>query len=87
MGIYMVGSTIGYFIFLIIAVILGIVFAKSPAGWIIYGIVSALYLFAMISYQNNANIIGMKTTGGWTIYILLLVIGAIGIIIRRANSK
>lgn len=82
--VYTLGSLIGYFILLEVAVILAIVFGKHRFSWIIYG-AGALVTFISLAGNNSVYLatgLGRLMIPYWIFFIVLMVGGAVGITIR-----
>lgn len=84
LAFYMLGNLIGYFVVLEVAVILAIIFGKHRFSWIIYG-VGALLSFISLAGNNRTYLafgLGRMMIPYWIFFIVLMVGGAVGIIIR-----
>ena len=81
---YMLGNLIGYFIILEIAVVLSIILGKHRFAWIIYG-AGALLTFISLAGNNTKALesgLGRIMIPYWIFFIVLMVVGAVGIKIR-----
>lgn len=83
--LYNLMSCIGYFLIMIIFMIIAIVTAKGKGAWIWYVIGAILQLFSLLGNQKMAAINGTDTTMHWVVYFALLIITAI-IIVKRYNK-
>ena len=89
--VYFLGSALGYFIILIVATILGIIFAKKTAGWILFGTGAVVQLISLIGLQKQYSMYGglaakQLLRGYWITFIVILLIGGIAIASRRTKS-
>ena len=83
--LYDLMSCIGYFLIMIIFMIIAIVTAKSKGAWIWYAIGVVLQLLSLSGNQKTAVMNGTDTTMHWVIYFALLIITAI-LIVKRYNK-
>lgn len=88
---YAIGGVIGYFLIMLVFVVLGIIFAKRALGWILYVVGAVLQLISLLGmYRKYTYFYG--TTGAqamttyWIVYALILVAGGIIIAIRRSRA-
>ncbi|MCQ2406862.1 MAG: hypothetical protein MJ067_06595 [Oscillospiraceae bacterium] len=77
----------GYFLPMILGVILSIVFAKSKGGWIWLAIASALQFVSILGTAKRLALFGLSATSYWTTFTILLLIGVVGFAIRKENGK
>lgn len=80
---YLIGSLVGFFWFMIIFLVLAVVFAKSFARWILYGIGSGFTFLSLLGRQRSVSFFGGNIDNLWAIYIILLAVGAFLIVYRR----
>ncbi len=78
-------SCIGYFLIMIIFMIIAIVTAKGKGAWIWYAIGAILQLLSLAGNQKVAAMNGTDITMHWIIYFALLIITAI-LIVKRYNK-
>ena len=83
--LYDLMSCIGYFLFMIICMIIAIVTAKGKGAWIWYAIGAILQLISLSGNQKAAAMNGTDTTMHWIFYFALLIITA-PLIVKRHNK-
>lgn len=83
--LYQLMNCLGYFLIMIIFMVVAIVTAKSKAAWIWYAAGAVLQLVALIGNQIAANINGIDTTLRWIVYFGLLILTAI-LVVKRYNK-
>ena len=88
---YIIGQYVGYFAIMLIGTVLGIIFAKKAAGWILFLLGAGITLLSLIGTQKQMNALsswGFKTssTTYWIIYIALVLVGIIVINLRRNSD-
>ena len=83
--LYDLMSFIGYFLIMIIFMIIAIVTAKFKGAWIWYAIGAILQLLSLSGNQKVAAMNGTDTTMHWIVYFALLIITAI-LIVKRYNK-
>lgn len=80
-------SYIGYFLIMIVFMIVAIVTAKGKSAWIWYAIGAILQLLSLFGNQKAAAANGTDVTMYWIIYFVLLVITAILIVTRYSKAN
>lgn len=83
--LYDLMSCIGYFLIMIIFMIVAIVTAKGKGAWIWYAIGAILQLLSLSGNQKVAAVNGTDTTMHWVVYFALLIITAV-IVVKRYNK-
>lgn len=83
--LYDVFSCFGYFLVMIIFMVIAIIAGKSKAAWIWYGIGGALQLMSLSGRQKAASFYGTDITLYWVVYFALLILTAV-LIVKRYNK-
>ena len=83
--LYDLMSCFGYFLIMIIFMVIAIVTAKGKGAWIWYAIGAILQLLSLSGNQKVATMNGTDTTMHWVVYFALLIITAI-LIVKRYNK-
>ncbi|MBQ7125231.1 MAG: hypothetical protein IJO00_02595 [Clostridia bacterium] len=83
--LYDLMSCIGYFLIMIIFMVIAIVTAKGKGAWIWYAIGAILQLLSLSGNQKVAAVNGTDTTMHWIVYFALLIITAV-IVVKRYNK-
>lgn len=83
--LYDLMSYIGYFLIMIIFMIIAIVTAKGKGAWIWYAIGAVLQLLSLFGNQKAAAANGTDATMHWIIYFVLLAVTAILIVTRYSQ--
>lgn len=83
---YSLGNIFGYFIIMIVCVILSIILAKKTVGYVILGIGSVIQLLSILGVQKQASFWGTDITAYWVVYFLLLIVG-IAVITQRRKKQ
>ena len=77
---------IGYFLIMIIFMVIAIITAKGKTAWIWYGIGAAFQFLGQAGNHKVASLYAKDTTLDWIIYVVILVVSAILIDKRHKNS-
>ena len=85
--LYDLMKVIGYFLIMIIFMVIAIITAKGKTVWIWYVIGAILQLLSLLGNQKNSVMRDTDITIYWIIYVALLVITAILINKRRDKSS
>lgn len=85
--LYAITNYIGYFLILLVFLIVAIILAKKTAAWIVYGIGAFVQLLSLYGNYQSYSSMGFEEamTPYWIVYIVLLVVAAITIVMRRQN--
>lgn len=83
--LYDLMSCIGYFLIMIIFMIIAIVTAKGKGAWVWYAIGAILQLLSLSGNQKAAAMNGTDTTMHWIAYFALLIITAI-LVVKRYHK-
>ena len=83
--LYNLMSCIGYFLIMIVFMIIAIITAKGRGAWIWYAIGAILQLLSLSGNQKAAVMNGADATIHWIVYFALLIITAI-LIVKRYNK-
>ena len=77
----------GYFLIMIIFMVIAIVRAKDGKPWIWYGIGVGLQLVSMIGLTRRYSVYGMGgvTSGTWIVFFVIAIVSAIIISIRKSG--
>lgn len=79
----------GYFLVLIVFMVLGIVFAKrGAAGWILYTVGAVLQFISQIGRQRQLAYYGFGASymaPTWIIFLVILAVSAVIIVVRRSK--
>lgn len=75
----------GFFLIMIVFMIVAIINAKKKTAWIWYALGSTLQLLSLLGNQKSANYYGDNTTVEWIIYFGLLIVSAI-LIVNKYNK-
>lgn len=88
-ALYNFVSLIGYFLVMIIFVVIAILCAKSAVSWVLVVIGAGVQFLSLIGTQRNLNYWGAgdAMTGYWVVYFLLLIVGVALISARRKAAK
>lgn len=84
---YEVAVILGYFLPMLLFVVLAIISAKSWAGWLLLAIGSIVQLFSLTGLQKAADYRGTDMSLYWLIYIGLLIVAATIISKRFLKTK
>lgn len=77
MLLYEIVSYIGYFLVMIIFMVIAIARAKRKRAWIWYGIGAVLQLMALLGNQKFPDANGNDTIVDWMVFIGLLIVSAL----------
>lgn len=83
--LYYLMNCIGYFLIMLIFMIIAIVTAKGKSAWVWYAIGAILQLLSLSGNQKVATMNGTDTTIHWIVYFALLIVTAI-LIVKRYNK-
>lgn len=83
--LYQLMNYLGYFLIMIIFMVIAIMSAKSKAAWVWYVIGAVVQLLSLAGNQKVANVNGTNTTLHWIVYFGLLIISAI-LVVKRYNK-
>ncbi|MBE6707805.1 MAG: hypothetical protein E7578_01010 [Ruminococcaceae bacterium] len=87
--IYTISSYFGYFLPMIVFMVLAVIFARRFAAWILYGAGAAVELISLVGNQKKYRLFGLEELMKpyWMIYLGILVVVAIIIILRRYGQS
>ncbi len=84
--LYNLLNYVGYFLIMIILMVIAIITAKNKTAWIWYGIGAVLQLLSLFGNQRVASMYGTNITWYWIIYFILLIFTA-AIVAYRYNKR
>ena len=82
-----IASLFGYFLVMLIFMIIAIIVAKSKASWVLVAIGAGIQLFSLIGLQKQKEYVYMDTTPYWWTYAIILLVTAAVIVIRSSDQN
>ena len=77
----------GYFLFMIVFMVIAIITAKRKISWVLYAIGVIWQYFSWSGLQREAADTGTDTIPYWITYGVLLVLAAVLIILKKKKAK
>lgn len=77
----------GYFLFMIVFMVIAIITAKRKISWVFYAAGAIWQYFSLSGLQREAVYTGTDTTLYWITYGVLLILAAVLIILKKKKAK
>ncbi len=88
LSFYQISGLFGYFLIMIIAILIGTFVSNKKISWVIFAVGAILTLISLIGKQRSLSALGLSgaMTLYWIVYVILLIGGAALVGLVRRNK-